>query len=101
MRLMGINQWIADYVKGCAICQQNKVLTHKKCTPLYRITTDKNALSFQQVAMGLIMGLLKHNGKDVILTIVDHGCSRAAIFFPCTTKITSLGITQLYLDHMY
>ncbi len=24
----GMCQWIADYVKGCAICQQNKILTH-------------------------------------------------------------------------
>ena len=32
---------------------------------------------------------------------MDHGCSRAAIFLPCTTKITGPGITQLYLDHIY
>jgi Integrase zinc binding domain len=23
-----MNQWIANYVKGCATCQQNKILTH-------------------------------------------------------------------------
>ena len=23
-----MKEWIADYVKGCAICQQNKILTH-------------------------------------------------------------------------
>jgi hypothetical protein len=31
----GMNEWIANYVKGCAICQQNKILTHQKKTPLY------------------------------------------------------------------
>ena len=98
---IGMNNWIADYVKGCATCQQNKILTHRKHTPLYHITTDKNALPFQQIAMDLITGLPKHNEKDMILTIVDHGCSRAAIFLPCTTKITGLGIAQLYMDHMY
>jgi len=51
--------------------------------------------------MDLITGLPTHNGKDAILTIVDHGCSRAAIFLPCTTKITGPGIAQLYLDHVY
>jgi hypothetical protein len=51
--------------------------------------------------MDLITGLPKHNGKDAILTIVDHGCSRAVIFFPCTTTIIGLGIAQLYLDHVY
>ena len=96
-----MNDWIADYVKGCATCQQNKILTHKKRTPLYRITTDESTLPFQQVAMDLITGLPRHNGKDAILTIVDHGCSRAAIFLPCTTKITGLGIAQLYMDHVY
>jgi hypothetical protein len=24
----GMNQWIADYIKGCATCQQNKINTH-------------------------------------------------------------------------
>ena len=97
----GMNNWIADYVKGCATCQQNKILTHKKRTPLYRITTNESTLPFQQVAMDLITGLPRHNGKDAILTIVDHGCSRAAIFLPCTTRITGLGIAQLYMDHIY
>ena len=36
-----------------------------------------------------------------ILTIVDHGCSRAALFLPCSKNITSPGIAQLYLDHVY
>jgi transposase InsO family protein len=58
-------------------------------------------LPFKQVAMDLITGLLKHKGKDAILTIVDHGCSRAAIFLPYTTTITRPGIAQLYMDHVY
>ena len=51
--------------------------------------------------MDLITGLPSRKGYDAILTIVDHRCSRAAIFLPCTTKITGLGIAQLYLDHIY
>jgi hypothetical protein len=97
----GMNQWIADYVKGCATCQQNKIITRKKRTPMYQITTEPNTLPFQQVAMDLITGLPRHNGKDAILTIVDHGCSRAAIFLPCDTTITGPGIAQLYLNHVY
>jgi hypothetical protein len=31
----GMNEWIANYIKGCAICQQNKILTHQKKTHLY------------------------------------------------------------------
>ena len=96
-----MNMWIADYVKGCATCQQNKIQTHKRKTPAYAITTEENALPFQQVAMDLITGLLTHKGKDTILTIVDHRCSCVAIFLPCTTTITGEGIAQLYLDNVY
>jgi Integrase zinc binding domain len=66
--------WIADYVKGCITCQQNKILTHHKKTPLYKITTPSNSQPFQQVAMDLIIGLPTKNGKDAILAIVDHSC---------------------------
>ena len=96
-----MKQWIAKYVKGCATCQQNKNLTHRKKTPPYGITTTHNTLPFQQVAMDLITGLPRCHGKDAILTIVDHGCSRAAVFLPCSATITGLGIAELYLDNIY
>jgi hypothetical protein len=51
--------------------------------------------------MDLITGLPRSRGKDTILTIVDHGCSRGAIFLPCKTTITGPGIAQLYLQHVY
>ena len=101
MQWIGMNQWIANYVKGCATCQASKILTHRTRTPLYCITMKENTLSFQQVAMDLITGLSWHNSKDAILTIVDHGCSRATVFLPCETTITGPGIAQLYLDHVY
>ena len=97
----GMTTWITDYVKGCTTCQQNKILTHKPKTPLYRIITEEGTLPFQRIAMDLITGLPRHKGKDTILTIVDHGCSRAAIFLPCSTTITGPEITQLYMDHVY
>jgi hypothetical protein len=74
---------------------------YKTKTPLFQIPTKIDMPPFQQVAMDLITGLSQHNGKDAILTIVDHRCSRAAIFLPCTTTITGAGIAQLYMDHVY
>jgi len=97
----GMNKWIVGYVKGCAICQQNKIITHQKKTPLYGTTVPQNARPFQQIAMDLITGLPLRNGKDAILTIVDHRCSQAAVFLPCSTNITGPGIAQLYLKHVY
>ena len=101
LRWPGMNIWIADYVKGCATCQQNKIITHRKHVPPYNIPTTSMMRPFQQVAMDLITGLPRHQGYDAILTIVDHGCSRAAIFLPCATTITGPGIAQLYMEHIY
>jgi hypothetical protein len=51
--------------------------------------------------MDLITGLPKHNGKDAILTIIDHGCFKVAVFLFCAITITGPGIAQLYIDHIY
>ena len=98
---IGMKKWVEDYIKGCAICQQMKIQTHKQHTPIYQIPTTPDTLPFQTVAMDLITGLPNRQGFNAILTIIDHGCLRAAIFLPCTTNISGLGITQLYLDHVY
>ena len=68
---------------------------------MYQIPTTPNTLPFQTVAMDLITGLPNRRGYNAILTIIDHGCSRAAIFLPCTTNISGPGIAQLYLNHVY
>jgi hypothetical protein len=96
-----MEDWVLEYVKGCVVCQQNKILTHQKKTPVYQIPMEKNARPFQRVVMDLVMGLPPVNGKDAILTIVDQGCSWAAVFLPCSTTVTGLGIAQLYHDHMF
>jgi Integrase zinc binding domain/Chromo (CHRromatin Organisation MOdifier) domain len=97
----GAKTWITEYIKGCATCQQNKNLTHRIKTPLFRIPSSINAKPFSHIAMDLITGLPESNGHDTILTIVDHGCSRAAIFLPCSTTITGASIAQLYLEHLF
>jgi hypothetical protein len=97
----GMKDWIANYVKGYATCQQNKNLTHKTRAPQYKITVPTDATPFSQIALNLITGLPKSNGYDAILTIIDHGCSRAAIFLPCTSQITGPGIAQLYFNNVY
>jgi len=97
----GMRTWTAEYVAGCAVCQQNKNVTHRKCTPLYHISTPENALPFQQIALDLITGLPPNGPHDSILTIVDHGCSRAAAFLPCATMIMGPEVARLYFDHIY
>ena len=56
---------------------------------------------FNIIAMDLITQLLKANGHDAILTIIDQGCSRAAIFIPCSMTIMGEGVDLLYLKHLF
>ena len=93
--------WVEAYIKGCASCQQNKNINKRSPTPLYKITVPPHAWPFEIVSMDLITQLSKSHGYDAILTIVDHGCTRAALFVPCTTNVTGEGIAQLYLDNVY
>ena len=95
-----MKEWITDYIKGCATCQQNKILTHRRKTPTYRIPSQKGTLPFQSVAMDLITGLPERRNHNAILTIVDQGCSHAAVFLPCNTTITGAGIAQLYFNNI-
>src|SRR5712672_2231655 len=81
--------------------QQNKIITHRTRPPMYKIPTDPAALPFQQIAMDLIIGLPESNRHDSILTIVDHGCSRTAVFLPCDREISGPKIAQLYFDNVY
>ena len=97
----GIKDWVTEYIKGCTTCQQSKLLTHRKHIPLYCIPTENNMPPFQFIAMDLITGLPAQRGLDAILTIIDHGCSKAALYLPCSTHISGAGITQLYLNHIY
>ena len=88
-------------MRGCATCQQNKNLTHKTRAPLYKITVLPDAPPFMQIAMDLITGLPKSWGYDSILTIVDHRCSRGALFLPCQSTITGPQIAKLYYQQVY
>ena len=56
---------------------------------------------FNIIALDLITQLLKANGHDAILMIMDQGCSRATTFIPCNTTITREGVALLYLKHLF
>ena len=56
---------------------------------------------FNIIALDLITQLPEANRHDTILTIVDQGCSRAAIFLPCHTTITREGVALLYLKYLF
>ena len=97
----GMGPFVQNYVKGCATCQATKAATTKPKPPLFSITMDPNAFPFKNVAIDLIVKLSPSQGYDSILTITDHGCSKAAIMIPCHKAIDAEGMAQLYEWHVF
>jgi hypothetical protein len=50
--------------------------------------------------MDLITDLPMSDRHDLILTIVDQGCSKAAKFIPCSKTINGQGVANEYLKHL-
>jgi hypothetical protein len=96
-----LRQFVESYVKGCATCQESKVITHVKRAPLYRFDTYVEQGPFQYVSMDLITDLPPSNKYDAILTVVDQGCSKAAKFLPCKKTIDGQGVAKLYFRHIF
>ncbi len=51
--------------------------------------------------MDFIVKLPKSQGYDMILTITDHDCSKAAIFIPCNETITAEGVVNLIIKYVF
>ena len=95
-----LRQFVEEYVKGCAKCQESKTNVHRVKAPLQRFDTAIDQGPFQYVLMDLITDLPKSDGFDSILTIVDQGCLKAAKFIPCHKTIDGTGVANEYLKHL-
>ena len=69
--------------------------------PLQPIYTKPEALPFETIALNFITKLPVSAGSDSILTVVDHDCTKAAVFIPCREEITAEETTGLYLQHVF
>ena len=69
--------------------------------PLFPITARHALISFSVIALDLIVDLPPSEGYDSILTITDHDCTKALLFFPCKQTITSQGVAALYMKHVF
>ena len=106
--LLGRDYWwpnmkqdVDKYVKGCAICQSTKPHTNIPKAPLHPITVTPNTAPFEVVNINFIMKLPVSKGYDSIMTIVDHDCTKAAIFIPCKEQMDALGTVELYAKHVF
>ena len=95
-----MTMFIAAYVKGCPICQQNKVNTHFPSYPLLPIKSEATR-PFQQISMDFITDLSLSQGYDSILVIVDQGLTKMGVFIPCLKTITSEETADLIHQNIY
>ena len=92
--------FVNNFVAGCAVCQQNKVLTHPVIPPLSPIKSS-SSLPFKQLSVNLITNLPLSHGYDSLMIVVDHGLTKGAILAPCSKTVDANGITQLFFDHVF
>ena len=76
-----------DYVKGCAICQSTKPRTMTAKTTIKHLSHREYYHSNHSTRTSLRNSQVQEN--DTILTITDHDCSKATLFFPCSETITA------------
>jgi Integrase zinc binding domain len=93
--------FVKAYVQGCTVCQSIKSGTTRPKVPLVPIPLKQTHVPFGTIALDLITDLLVSEGYDSILTIIDHDCSKVAIFIPCHKSIDSEGIAQSYTQHVF
>ena len=65
------------------------------------ITHEQQQYPFQTIAMDLITDLSASHGYDSILTIVNQGCTKAAVFLPCHITIDAVGVASLYAQRVF
>jgi Integrase zinc binding domain len=94
-------EFIWQYVKGCAICQAKKPITHRNNPPTHPITPQEDVLLFQTIAIDFIVKLPELEGYDLIMTITDYDCTKAVILVPCQEKINTEGVAKLFKDCIF
>jgi hypothetical protein len=96
-----IKQDVENYVKGCATCQSTKPRTSQPKPPPNPITAEHPTTPFGTIALDFITKLPTSNEYNTILTITDHDCSKAALFFPCKELITVEEVAKVYATHVF
>jgi Integrase zinc binding domain len=99
---LDMKQFVVQYVKGCVVCQSMKPNTVQPKVPIYPITVaELHAYPFQTISWDLITDLPKAGSLDLVLTIVDHDCSKAVLFFPCSKDVDATGVATIYTQQVF
>jgi len=96
-----MHEFVKEYIRGCATCQANKILTKRNKPSLYPIPPEEDAKPFQTVAMDLIVKLPTSNGYNSILIITDHDCTKGIILIPCRETMNAKELAREYKDRVF
>jgi hypothetical protein len=69
--------------------------------PILPVMSPEQQNPFQTISIDLITDLPVLEGHDNILTVVDQGCSKAAVFLPCQKTIDAPGVATLYVQRIF
>jgi hypothetical protein len=97
----GMHEFVKEYVRGCAVCQANKIITRRNQPHLYPIPPEEDAKPFQTIAIDLIVKLPESKGYDTILTITDHDCTKGVILVPCRETMGAEDLAKEYRDRVF
>ena len=90
---------IAEYVKGCELCQRSKSATGKKAGKLMPLPVPEGI--WEDISMDFVGPLpTSQSGYDCILVVVDR-LSKMAHFLPCTTDIDAGGVADLFVSRIW
>ena len=96
----GLSMYINKFIKGCTVCQQNKVNTHLTCPPLNLISST-SILPFKQLSMDLVTNLPLVGSIDSIMVVVNHSLTKGAIIIPCSKTINVAGVGKLFFQNVF
>jgi hypothetical protein len=92
--------FIKNYVSGCTICQQMKVNMHPTIPPLSLIKSTTTH-PFAVVTMDFITDLLKSEGFNSIMVMVDQNATKGLIFIPMNKTVSVAEAACLYYKKVY
>lgn len=96
----GMGTFIWNYIEGCIVCQQMKVVTHKTKAPLMPIK-DITKRPWGTVTCDFITDLPESHGYNSIMVMCDHSLMKGVIFHSCNKTMDASGMAEILLDTVY
>lgn len=95
---VGLKRELFHYIKECDICQQHKSSNSLPGGLLQSLPIPEQA--WQHISMDFITGLLKSDGREVILVVV-HIFTKYSHFLPLSYPFTASFVAKVFLDNIY